>query len=69
MLQYKIDIVSALKEAGYSSYRIRKEKPFSEGTLQKLRKQDASITLESLNSICNILKCQPGDLIEWLPEE
>ncbi len=69
MLKYKVDILKALKEAGYSSYRIRQEKPISEGTMQKLRKQDTTITLESLNSICNILRCQPGDLIEWVPEE
>lgn len=69
MLRYKIDVLAALKKAGYSSYRICKEKPFSEGTMQKLRKQDIHITLESLNAICNLLRCQPGDLIEWIPKE
>ena len=32
--KYKIDVIAALKRAGYSTYRIRKEKIFSEGTLQ-----------------------------------
>ena len=68
MLRYKVDILDALKKAGYSTYRIRNEKPISEGTMQKLRKQETTITLESLNAICNLLKCQPGDLIEWVEE-
>ena len=34
--RYKIDIIQALKEQGYSSYRIRKEKIF--GEKMKLRR-------------------------------
>lgn len=41
----------------------------SESTLHKLRTGDTTITLESLNIVCNILRCQPGDLLEWVPEE
>ena len=69
MLQYKVSILGKLKEAGYSSYRIRKEKILAEGTLQRIRKGEIAITLESLEVICDILQCQPGDLIEWVPNE
>lgn len=69
MLRYKINLQAVLKEAGYSSYRLRKEKFMSESTVQKLRSGDTSITLESLNTICNILCCQPGDILEWVPED
>ena len=31
---YKVDIIKALKEAGYSTYRIRKEKILAEASLQ-----------------------------------
>ena len=34
---YKIDIIAALKSAGYNTNTIRKEKLLSEGTLQSLR--------------------------------
>ncbi len=69
MLRYKLNLQLELKEAGYSTYRLRQEKIIPESTLQKLRAGNTSITLESLNTICNILQCQPGDILEWIPED
>lgn len=66
MLRYKANILEKLKEAGYSSYRLRQEKVLSEGTLQKMRSGNIAITLESLGVVCDILHCQPGDLVEWV---
>lgn len=62
-LKYKIDILAALKEAGISTYKIRKEKILGEATLQKLRRGEG-ISWDSLETICTLLRCQPGDLIE-----
>lgn len=28
-----------------------------------------AIKLETLNKICEVLECQPGDLLEWRPDE
>lgn len=67
-IRYKINIVDALKAAGYSTYRIRKEKLFGEAVLQKLRTGEP-VTFEILNTICEILKCQPGDIIEYTNQE
>ena len=69
MIRYKIDILAALKEAGYNTYRLQKEKLLSSTTVQKLRGRDTTLTIESLNSICDMLECQPGDLLEWVPDE
>ena len=66
MLRYKVNILEKLKEAGYSSYRLRQEKVMSEGTLQKMRSGNIAITLESLGVVCDILRCQPGDIVEWV---
>jgi putative transcriptional regulator len=68
MLRYKKNILKELKDAGYSSYRLRQEKVLSEGTLQKMRSGNVGITLESLGVICDILQCQPGDLVEWVDD-
>lgn len=65
MIIYKKDILQALKAAGYSSYRMQQEKLLADSTLQKLRRGDTHITLENLNTICTLLRCQPGDLLEW----
>lgn len=66
MLKYRVNILKELKDAGYSSYRLRQEKILSEGTLQKMRSGNIAITMESLGVICDILECQPGDLVEWV---
>lgn len=69
MLRYRTNILKELKDAGYSSYRLRQEKILSEGTLQKMRSGNITITMESLGVVCNILRCQPGDLVEWVEDE
>ena len=65
MLKYRVNVMEELKKAGYSSYRLRKEKVLGEATLQKIRVGSTTLTLESLGVICDILHCQPGDLVEW----
>ena len=67
MIKYKVDIGEQLKKAGYSSYRLRKEKLLAESTLQKFRKGNTSITVDNLDTVCGLLDCQPGDLLEWVP--
>lgn len=69
MIKYKVDLLEELKKAGYSSYRIRQEKVISESTLQRLLKGGTGIRLDSLDAVCKILRCQPGDLVEWVPDE
>lgn len=61
-LKYKTDVLSALKNAGYTTYRIRKEKILSESTVQKLR-YNKPISWENIETLCRLLDCQPGDFI------
>ena len=63
MICYKIDILAALKEKGYSSYRMRKEKVFGERVIQQLRDKEP-FSWEVLSRLCLLLDCQPGDLLE-----
>lgn len=62
-LCYKIDVLAALKLKGYSTYRLRKDNLLSQSTIQKLRKGD-SVGWENLETLCNLLDCQPADIIE-----
>jgi putative transcriptional regulator len=57
-LVYKIDVLEALKERGYNTNRLRKEKLLAESTIQKLRKREP-ISWANINQICQLLKCQP----------
>ena len=68
MILYKINIIETLKNAGYSSYKIRQEKLLGQATLQKIR-QNELVSWENLNTICSLLGCQPGDILEYIPDE
>nr|DAU54649.1 MAG TPA: Cro/C1-type HTH DNA-binding domain protein [Caudoviricetes sp.] len=68
MIRYKKNIMEELKERGYSSTRIRREKILSESTMQRLRRGEP-IGLDAVNSICIILRCQPGDILEVVPSD
>ncbi len=58
------DILGKLKEAGYTTYRIRKENILPESVVQRLR-DGRPITTDTIDAICNLLDCQPGDLISF----
>ena len=65
MLVYKKDgrdILNRLKEAGYSSTRMRNEKLLNQSAIQSLR-FNIMVGSKALSDICDLLKCQPGDII------
>lgn len=61
---FKFDILSALKEAGYTTYRLRKEKIFGESTIQRFR-SGGPIDTVVIDKLCALLNCQPGDIIQY----
>lgn len=63
MIVYK-DIIEKLKVAGYSTYRIRKEKLLQEASLTAIR-NGKPIHLTTVDTICRLLQCQPGDILEY----
>ena len=67
-LRYKIDVLNALKEKGYNTNKIRTEGLLSQSTLQKFRQQQG-VSWENLETLCRLLNCQPGDIVEFVPEE
>ena len=67
-LRYKMDVLAALKDKGFTTYIIRKEKLLSESTVQKLR-AGMGVSWDNLDVICQMLDCQPGELIELVKDE
>lgn len=67
-LKYKIDVIEALKERGFTSYRIRTDKIFGERQMQQIRNKEI-VSNACLAKLCELLNCQPGDLIEYVSEE
>ena len=67
-LQFKIDVLAALKEKGITTYTIRKEKIMSESTVQKLR-SGKGLAWDNIETLCRLLECQPADLLEYVEEQ
>ncbi len=68
MLIYKINVIDALKAAGYNSTRILKENILSQSAMQKIRTNEM-IGIKTLEQLCDILDMQPGDIIENKPKK
>lgn len=68
MIRYKIDVLSALKNIGYSTYKIQKGKIFNQSQLQQIR-VNKILTQGALNKLCLLLNLQPGDILEYVPDE
>lgn len=60
-------LLSLMVEKELSTYKIRKDKVISESTLQNIR-EGKRITTDAVASLCEALDCQPGDILEYIPE-
>lgn len=67
-LRWKVDILSALKQKGYNTNKIRTGKLLSESTLQKLRTGEG-LSWSNIETLCKLLECQPGSLMEYISDE
>lgn len=65
---YKIDVLAALKEKGYTTYKLRTDKILGESVIQQLRKKEP-VSWANVARICELLGCQVGDLLEYKAEE
>ena len=66
-VKYRIDVLAALKDAGYSTYKLRKEKLLGDSALQQIR-EGVPVSWANLGRICELLNCQPGDILEYVEE-
>lgn len=62
-----IDIMQRLKENGWTTYRLRKERKIGDATVQRI-KSNQSISTETINTICELCDCQPGDIMIYKRE-
>lgn len=67
MLRFRIDVLSELKKAGVTQANAKISKVLSQAAFGDMRKGKVP-GIHSIESICSILKCQPGELIEWVPD-
>lgn len=67
MFTYKFDILESLKEAGYNTTRLRKEKLLGENAIQSLRRGEM-VGIIALEKICMLLDMQPGNIIKYVED-
>jgi len=63
-INYKLNVLEELKKAGYTTYRLQKDRIFGQQTIQKMR-QGIVVYGTTLEKLCEMLHCQPGDLLEY----
>lgn len=57
-----------LREKGLTMYSLRKDQVVGVATLEKMRKGEGHVDTRSLENLCEYLRCQPGDLMEYVSE-
>ena len=66
----KIKLSRILGEKRINMSNLAKEANITRNTVFSLYHEKAKgITFEVLNKICKSLNCQPGDLLEYIPDE
>lgn len=66
-IKYKIDVLDALKAAGYTTYKLRQNKIIGERVIQQLRSGEI-VSWKTIDTICKLLTCQPGDIVEYVAD-
>ena len=66
-ISYK-KLIRILEARGITSYTIKQHAVIGQATLRKI-KEGGHIDTRSIESLCKYLKCQPGDLLEYIPDE
>lgn len=57
-----------LKERGYSGRYWMQQNGIHPATISKLQKNER-INTDTIERLCQILGCQPGDILEYVPDD
>ncbi len=61
-------LLKLMQEKGLTSYKIKQEKIIGQATLKKI-KEGGDIDTRTIARLCEVLGCQPGDILEYIPPE
>lgn len=61
-------LLKLMEEQGITSYTIKKENIIGQATLKKI-KEGGDIDTRTIAKLCKLLNCQPGDILEYVPDE
>ena len=61
-------LFALIKERGKTEYYLR-QNGISPSILDKLKHGKGGLDARTIDKLCALLDCQPGDIIEYVPEE
>ena len=68
MLVYKIDVIKEMNKRNIRVIDIRKQGIIGESQMTKIRK-GIVVGLNVLEILCKILDMQPGEIVEYIPDD
>ena len=67
MISYR-NLWHVMKENGVTQYTLIKKYGVSPGQITRLKRNE-SVSTHTIEVFCRILRCQPGDLMEYIEDE
>lgn len=61
-------LLDLLNKKDMTKEQLKNASGISSATMTKISKGE-SVTLKTINAICEVLKVQPGDILEWIPDK
>ncbi len=60
-------LIKLMKNAGITSYTIKRDKIIGQATYKKIM-EGGDIDTRTIAKLCKLLNCQPGDILEYEEE-
>lgn len=61
-------MLKIFQERGITSYTFKKNSVIGQATWASIQK-GGHVDTRTINALCKYLDCQPGDLLEYIPDE
>lgn len=62
-------LLALLKERGITTYQVQKTRLISHSTYTAMLNHTGGPDYKVLCRLCEVLNCQPGDLMEYVPDD
>ena len=61
-------LIALMQKKGMTSYTVKKDNIIGQATFKKI-KEGGTIDTVSIAKLCAALNCQPGDIMEYVPDD
>ena len=61
-------LIALMRERGITSYTLKRDNIIGQATYKKIT-EGGDIDTRTIAKLCKLLECQPGDILEYAPEE